>query len=80
MFAMFTIFAKRSILCVSQGYEYASNKTKQKPGCCHLFHKNLGLQSLQISSIFKFNFIFTLLSYGETLLITNSINASLISN
>ena len=26
-----TIFAKRSILGVSQGYEYASNKSKQKP-------------------------------------------------
>ena len=25
---------------------------------CHLFHKNLGLQSLQISSTFKFDFIF----------------------
>ena len=40
---------------------------------CHLFHKELGLQSLQVSSTFKFNFVFTLLPCGETLLITNSI-------
>ena len=47
---------------------------------CHLFHKKLGLQSLQFSFTFKFNFIFTLLPCGETLLITNSILVSLISN
>ena len=73
-----TIFAKHFILDVLQVYEYASDKTKQNPG--HLFHKNLGLQSLQISFTFKFNFIFTLLPCGETLLITNSIQVSLISN
>ena len=56
----FTIFAKLSILVVSHGYEYAYDKTKHNPGMCHLFHKKLGLQSLQISSIFKFNLIFTL--------------------
>ena len=32
---------------------------------CHLFHKKLGLQSLEV--IFKFNFIFTLLHCSETL-------------
>ena len=26
--------------------------------CCHLYHKNLGLKYVQISSTFKFNFIF----------------------
>ena len=45
-----------------------------------LFHKKLGLQSLQISPIFKLSFIFTLLSRGKTLLITNSMPVSLISN
>ena len=43
---------------------------------CHVFHKNLGLQSLQISSTFKFNFIFTLLPYGETLSVANGIHVS----
>ena len=47
---------------------------------CHLFHKKSGLQSLQISCTFKFNFVFTLLPYSETLLIANSIRVSLISN
>ena len=41
---------------------------------CHVFRKNLGLQSLQISSTFKFNFIFTLLPYGETLSVANGIH------
>ena len=40
---------------------------------CHLIHKKIGLQSLQISSTFEFNIIFTL-HCGETLLITNSIH------
>ena len=47
---------------------------------CHLFHKKLRLQSLQVSSSFKFNVIFTLVPCGETLLITNSIHVSLIPN
>ena len=47
---------------------------------CHLFHEKLELQSAQISSTFKFNFIFTLLPCSETLLITNSIDVPLISN
>ena len=48
---------------------------------CHLFHKKLGQQSQQIFSTFKFNFIFTLLlTYAGTLLITNLIHVSLISN
>ena len=42
----------------------------------HLAHKKIALQSLQISSTFKFNFIFTL-PCGETLLITNSIHKCL---
>ena len=46
---------------------------------CHLFHQKLTLQSLQISSTFKFKFIYTL-SCGVTLLISNSIHVSLISN
>ena len=40
--------------------------------CCNLFHKNSALQSLQISSTFKFSFIFTL-PCGQTL-ITNSMH------
>ena len=38
------------------------------------------MQSLQIPSAFKFNFIFKVLPWAETLLITNSINVSLIKN
>ena len=34
-----TVFTKQFILFVSQGYEYASDKTKQYMVCCHLFHK-----------------------------------------
>ena len=75
-----TIFAKHFILGVSHGYVYASDQLNRILVCCHLFHKKLALQSLQISSTFKFNFIFTLLRCGETLLITYSIHASLISN
>ena len=48
--------------------------------CFHLFHKMLELESLQIFSIFKRNFIFTLLPCADTLLFLNSMNVSLISN
>ena len=47
---------------------------------CHLFHKKLGLQSLQIFSTFKFNFLFMLLPCDETLLITHLMHVSLIPN
>ena len=67
-----TIFAKHSILGISQGYKCASDKTKQKLGSLSFI--------LQISATFKFNVIFTLLPYGETLLIANSIHVSLIPN
>ena len=43
-----TIFAKHFILFVSQRYEYALIKLSQILMCCHLFHKKLALQSLQI--------------------------------
>ena len=43
-----TIFAKDFILFVSQGYEYALIKLNKIPVCCHLFHKKLGPQYLQI--------------------------------
>ena len=46
---------------------------------CHLSLKNLG-QSLQISFTFKSSFVCTLLSGSQALLVTNSINLSLISN
>ena len=39
---------KHFILIVSQGYEYALIKLNKILVCCHLFHKKLGLQSLQI--------------------------------
>ena len=55
------IFAKHFTLGVSQGYEYASDKTKQSPGALSFISQKLGLKSLEISSTFKFNFIFTLL-------------------
>ena len=44
---------------------------------CHLFHRKLEPQTLQISSTFKFNFIFTL-PCRETFLIKISIHLSLI--
>ena len=74
------IFVKLFILGVSQGYEYASDKTQQNPGALPFISQKLGLQYLQIVSTFKFNFIFALLPCGETLLITNSIHVFLISN
>ena len=44
---LWTIFPKHFILGNSQGYEYASDKTKQNFGAfCHLFDKKLLLQSL----------------------------------
>ena len=69
-----TIFAKYSILGVP-------GKTKEKLcPLAFLSQKIRGLQSLQISSTFKFDFIFKLLPYDETLLIANAIHVSLISN
>ena len=47
---------------------------------CHLLHKKLGLQSLQIFPTFKFNFIFILLLYGETWLIRPCSWIQMISN
>ena len=76
---LLTIFAKRSTLVVSQG-RCASGETKEKlGGLSFISQKKPELQYLQISCTFKFNFIFTLLPYGETL-IANSIHVSLISN
>ena len=75
----FTIFAKQVMLGVSHGYEYASDKAKQIPGALSPIPQKIRTAPLQISSTFKFNFIFTL-PWGETLLITNSIHVSLISN
>ena len=46
-------------------------KLKKNSVRCHLFPKKSGLQSLQISSTFKFSFIFSLLPYGETFLTGN---------
>ena len=57
----FTIFTKHFTLGISQGYEYAYDKTKQNRGALSLISQKLGLQSLQICSTFKFNVIFTLL-------------------
>ena len=76
---LLTIFAKHSTLGVSQG-RFASAETKEKLGALSFIsQKKSELQYLQISCTFKFNFIFTLLHYGETL-IANSIHVSLISN
>ena len=61
-------FCKTLHIRFSQGYESASDKAKQNPGALPLIAQKLGLQSLQIFSTFKFNFIFTLPG-GETLLI-----------
>ena len=75
-----TFFAKHFILGVSLGYEYVSDKAKQNHGALLLNPQKIRTAlSLQISSIFKFNFIFTL-PCSETLLITDSIHVSLISN
>ena len=68
-----TIFAKTSVLGVSQGYEYASDNTKQKPGA-------LPFISQKIRTAVSTDFIFTLLPCNETLLITNLIHVYFISN
>ena len=68
-----TIFATHVILGVSQGYE-------KNPVAFSFISQKLGLESLQISSTFKFSFIFTLLPCAVTLLITNSIHLSFILN
>ena len=65
-----TIFAKHSVIGVSQGYEYFSDKTKQNLGMLSFTSQKMEQQSLQISSTFKFNFIFILIPCEETLLIT----------
>ena len=65
---------KHFILCLSQGYKYVSDEAKENSGVLTFIrNKKLGMQSLQISSTFKFSIIFTLTS-GNTLLITISIN------
>ena len=53
-------------------------KLKKKLVCCHLFHKKSALKSLQIFSTFKFNFMFTLLPYGETLFINRKCNTRVV--
>ena len=77
---VYCIHAKHFVLDALQGYEYVSDKTKQILVPCHLFHKKLGLQYLQTFCAFKFIFIVTLLTCCETLLITNSIYVSFMSN
>ena len=74
-----TIFAKHFILGVSQGYEYVPDKAKQIPGASPLIPQKIRTAISANYSTFKFNVIFTI-PCDETLLITNSINASLISN
>ena len=74
-----TNFGKQSTLGVYQG-RCASGKTNEKLGALSFISQKNRLQSLQISSSCKFNFIFTSLLYGETLLIANSVHVSLISN
>ena len=64
-----TIFAKHSILGVSQGYE------------CYLFHQKIGLQSQRSFSTFKLSFILALvIPCPEALFITNSIHTSMTSD
>ena len=46
----------------------------------HLFYRNSSMNCLQISSTFKFSFIFKLFYYTDTLSITNSVHMSLNSN
>ena len=75
-----TIFAKHFILGVSQGYEYASDKAKEIPSALSLILQKVGtVISANFYFTFKFSFILTL-PCGETLLITNSIYVSRISN
>ena len=71
-----TIFAKPFISFVSQGYGYASDKTKQNP--CVFFFISQKIRCSLCKFIFKFNFIFALLPCRDT--ITNSIYMSFISN
>ena len=67
-----SIFTKHFILGVSEGY-MTLIRLKKILVDCHVFHKNLGLQSLQTFFTFKFNIIIRL-HYGEALLITNLIH------
>ena len=69
-----TNFAIHSILRVSQSYKCASDKTKQKLVVLSFISQKIRMQSLKISCIFKFIFIFTLSK------ITNSVHVGLISN
>ena len=69
-----TNFAKHSILHVSQSYKCASDKTKQKLVVLSFISQKIRIQSLKISCIFKFIFIFALSK------ITNSVHVGLISN
>ena len=62
-----TIFAKHFIVGVLQGYQYVFDKAKQNLGALSLIPQKIRLQSLQISST-------------STLLITNSVHVSLISD
>ena len=56
---LWTIFVEHFTLGVSQGYEFASNKTKRTLVRCHLFHKKLGLLytclSFQTDSLMQLN-------------------------
>ena len=74
-----TIFAKHSILAVSQG-RYASGKTKEKLGAFLFISQKIKTAISADFFHFKLNFIFTLLPYVKTLLIANSIHVSLISS
>ena len=69
-----TVFTKRSILGISQGFEYVSNKTKQKPTALSFISQELRFVPFLNSNLSPHYY------YVLRLLITNSINMSLISN
>ena len=73
-----TIFAKQFILFVSQGYEYAYDKTKQNPGVWSLISQKIR------SAISEYLFLNSILcsNYYPAVrrLIKNSIHVSFISN
>ena len=55
-FQSLTLLVKRSILDVSQDYDYTFDNTKQEPGAIKFVSQKMWLESLEIFSTFKFNF------------------------
>ena len=80
-----TIFAKHFLLGASQGYEYASDKTKNTGVLSFISQKirtaiSANFSHLNSTLFSHYYLVVLLLPCGKTLLITNSVHVSLISN